>query len=49
MDRVILHMNAKIKDMMQKNYQAWVEVYEKFYGEKLVYLNKQAETEGVAQ
>ena len=44
-----LDMNAKIKDMMQKNYQAWVEVYEKFYGEKLVYLNKQAETEGVAQ
>ena len=44
-----LDMNARIKDMMQKNYQAWVEVYEKFYGEKLVYLTKQAETEGVAQ
>jgi len=35
-----LEMNLRIDDMMQKNYEAWVKVYEQVYGEKLVYSTK---------
>lgn len=35
-----LDMSARITDLMQKNYQAWVNVYENVYGQKLVYTNK---------
>lgn len=33
-----LSKQENIKQMKQRNYNAWVEVYEKFYGEKLTYL-----------
>jgi len=35
-----LDMSARITDLMQKNYQAWVNVYENVYGQKLVYTTK---------
>ncbi|MBQ7973394.1 MAG: 1-acyl-sn-glycerol-3-phosphate acyltransferase [Clostridia bacterium] len=35
-----LDMGAMIKDLMQKNYDAWVEVYEKTYEQKLTYATK---------
>ena len=35
-----LDMSARITDLMQKNYQAWVDVYENVYGQKLVYTTK---------
>ena len=35
-----LEMSARITDLMQKNYQAWVNVYENVYGQKLVYNTK---------
>lgn len=35
-----LDMSARITDLMQKNYQAWVNVYENVYGQKLVYNTK---------
>ena len=35
-----LEMSARITDLMQKNYQAWVHVYENVYGQKLVYNTK---------
>ena len=35
-----LDIVARINDLMQKNYNAWVDVYEKTYGEKLVYHTK---------
>ena len=33
-------ITENIDDMMQKNYEAWVKVYEQVYGEKLVYSTK---------
>lgn len=35
-----LDMSARITDLMKKNYQAWVNVYENVYGQKLVYTTK---------
>ena len=35
-----LDKKARMEDMMNKNYSAWVDVYEKVYGEKLIYSTK---------
>ncbi len=40
-----LDMNLRVNDMMQKNYEAWVKVYEQVYGEKLVYSTKPQSSE----
>ncbi len=36
-----LDKSARIQHMMEKNYTAWVDIYENVYGEKLVYSTKQ--------